>query len=135
MESSPRMTKQRQVILEELRMMHTHPTADELYERVRDRLPRISLGTVYRNLDKLAGSGIIRKLDYSGSQMRFDGDLHGHQHIRCISCGRIEDIAGTPEPTRCDLELLAGSGYRLVERRVEYVGICPECDALKKGNQ
>ena len=135
MESSLRMTKQRQVILEELRMMHTHPTADELYERVRARLPRISLGTVYRNLEKLAGSGIIRRLDYSGSQMRFDGDLHGHQHIRCISCGRIEDIEGAPEPIRCDRELLTGTGYRLVERRVEYVGICPECDAREKRNQ
>lgn len=135
MESRPRMTKQRQVILDELRMMHTHPTADELYERVRGRLPRISLGTVYRNLEKLAGSDMIRRLDYSGSQMRFDGDLRGHQHIRCISCGRIEDIDGAPEPTGCDRKLVAGSGYRLVERRVEYVGICPECDAREKGDQ
>lgn len=131
MESRPRMTKQRQVILEELRMMRTHPTADELYERVRVRMPRISLGTVYRNLEKLAGSGIIRRLESTGSQMRFDGDIHGHQHIRCISCGRIVDIDGAPEPTCCDHELVAGSGFRLVERRVEYVGICPECDGKK----
>ena len=131
MESSPRMTKQRQVILEELRMMHSHPTADELYERVRVRMPRISLGTVYRNLEKLASSGIIRRLENTGSQMRFDGDLRGHQHIRCISCGLIVDIDAAPEPTDCDRELIAGSGFRLVERRVEYVGICPSCDGKK----
>jgi Fur family ferric uptake transcriptional regulator len=127
------MTKQRQVILEELRMMHSHPTADELYERVRIRMPRISLGTVYRNLEKLAGSGIIRRLDNAGSQMRFDGDLHGHQHIRCISCGRIEDIDSPAEATECDRELIDGSGFRLVERRVEYVGVCTECDVKQKG--
>lgn len=132
MESRPRMTKQRQVILEELRMMHTHPTADELYERIRIRMPRISLGTVYRNLEKLAGCGMIRRLENTGSQMRFDGDLHGHQHIRCISCGRIEDIDAAPEPTDCDRELVAGSGFRLVERRVEYVGVCPDCDKKQK---
>ncbi len=131
MESRPRMTKQRQVILEELRMMRTHPTADELYERVRVRMPRISLGTVYRNLEKLAGSGIIRRLESTGSQMRFDGDIHGHQHIRCISCGRIEDIEAKPEPTDCDRKLVAGTGFRLVERRVEYVGVCPACEAKK----
>ena len=132
MNSGPRMTKQRQVILEELRMMHSHPTADELYERVRSRLPKISLGTVYRNLERLAGSGIIRRLENTGPQMRFDRDLHGHQHVRCISCGRIEDIDGPPEPTECDRKLVEGSGFRLVERRVEYVGVCPECDTKQK---
>ncbi len=131
MGSRPRMTKQREVILEELRMMRTHPTADELYERVRVRMPRISLGTVYRNLERLAGSGMIRRLEKTGSQMRFDGDIHSHQHIRCISCGRIEDIESEPEPTDCDRQLVAGSGFRLIERRVEYVGICPACEAKK----
>jgi Fur family ferric uptake transcriptional regulator len=132
MESWPRMTKQRQVILEELRMMHDHPTADELYERVRARMPRISLGTVYRNLDMLAGAGTIRRLENTGSQMRFDGDLHDHPHVRCISCGRIVDIDAEPEPTDCDREIVAGSGFRLVKRRVEYVGICLDCDAKQK---
>lgn len=132
MKSRPRMTKQRQVILEELRMMHNHPTADELYEKVRAKLPKISLGTVYRNLDMLASAGIIRRLQNTGSQMRFDGDLNGHPHIRCISCGKIVDIDAEPEPTECDHKLVAGSGFRLVERRVEYVGICLDCDAKQK---
>ena len=131
MKSRPRMTRQRQVILEELRMTHNHPTADELYERVRARLPRISLGTVYRNLDMLASEGIIRRLQNTGSQMRFDSDLNGHPHIRCVSCGKIVDIDAEPEPTDCDHKLVAGSGFRLVERRVEYVGICLDCEAKK----
>ena len=56
-----RMTTQRRVILDELRSTGSHPTADQLYERVRRRLPRISLGTVYRNLEILAGQGVIQK--------------------------------------------------------------------------
>jgi len=130
--SGTRMTRQRLMILEELVSSHDHPTADEVYERVRARIPNISLGTVYRNLDKLAGAGIIRKLDYPGSRMRFDGDVHCHQHIRCISCGRIMDIEEAPGKDGRDLECAAGSGFRSIERRVEYTGICPACDAARK---
>ena len=64
-----RMTRQRAVILEELRKVKTHPTADELYSIVRERLPRISLGTVYRNLDFLADTGEIRRLEAAGTTM------------------------------------------------------------------
>ena len=87
-----RMTRQRAVILEELRKVKTHPTADELYSIVRERLPRISLGTVYRNLDFLADTGEIRRLEAAGTTKRFDGDISWHQHVRCIHCGRIGDV-------------------------------------------
>ena len=93
-----RMTRQRAVILEELRKTTTHPTADELYGKVRERLPRISLGTVYRNLDFLADSGEIRRLEAAGTTKRFDGNMVEHQHVRCLCCGRIGDIM-TPLPT------------------------------------
>ena len=58
-----RMTNQRQIILEEVKKVHSHPTADEVYERVRKKIPRISMGTVYRNLDVLSKTGLIRKID------------------------------------------------------------------------
>ena len=122
-----RMTKQRQVILEELGMLHSHPTADEIYERVRRRLPRVSLGTVYRNLELLSRSGVIGKIEIAGQQMRFDTELGAHQHIRCIRCGRIEDIPGDEAPTECDRDIVEATGYRLIERRVEFLGVCPVC--------
>ena len=74
-----RMTRQRMVILEELRKVKTLPTADELYAMVRTRMPRISLGTVYRNLDFLTESKEILKLESAGSIRRFDGDTRPHQ--------------------------------------------------------
>jgi Fur family ferric uptake transcriptional regulator len=61
-----RLTSQRQVILEELKKVKSHPTANEVYDMVRKRLPRIGLGTVYRNLDLLAERGIIKKLEVGG---------------------------------------------------------------------
>ena len=93
-----RMTRQRMVILEELRKVKTHPTADELYAMVRTRMPRISLGTVYRNLDFLTESKEILKLESAGSIRRFDGDTRPHQHVRCQICGKIGDVV-PPLPT------------------------------------
>ena len=89
-QSNLRMTRQREVILEELRKVNTHPSADEVYEMVRKRLPRISLGTVYRNLEILSESGDIQKLEPGCTLKRFDGNPSEHSHIRCIRCDRIE---------------------------------------------
>lgn len=122
-----RMTRQRQVIIEELAKLHSHPTADELYEHVRLRLPRISLGTVYRNLELLSRQGLIKKLEIGGSQMRFDGDLKRHHHVRCIRCGHIEDLPFDTGLTECDREMIQSTGFDVVERRVEFLGVCPTC--------
>ncbi len=124
--SKNRMTTQRRVILEELKKMHTHPTADEVYHAVRKRLPRISLGTVYRNLDMLSASGEIAKLDKCGSQFRFDGDTAGHYHIRCVKCGRVDDVEGVEieVPERLVRERV---GYEVQGHSLEFVGMCPKC--------
>ncbi len=86
-------TAQREAILEELRGVTTHPTADELYAALRVRMPKISLGTVYRNLEQLSQAGLVRKLDIAGKQRRFDGDISPHHHLRCRICGRVRDIS------------------------------------------
>ncbi|TNF50913.1 transcriptional repressor [bacterium] len=121
-----RMTQQRKVILDELNRLKTHPTADELYTLVREKLPRISLGTVYRNLDVLAKAGMIRKLDMGGSQRRYDGIEDPHDHIRCLECGKVEDIH---VQTVVDMERITGeiSGYQIQGHRLEFVGLCPDC--------
>jgi Fur family ferric uptake transcriptional regulator len=121
-----RNTRQREVILEELRKLRSHPTAVGLYEIVRRRLPRISLGTVYRNLELLAGMGEIQRLHRGGSQARFDGNIYRHDHVRCVGCGRVDDFSGAP----LDLAQVRSndfSGYELLDYRLEFVGICPCC--------
>lgn len=131
-----RMTKQRRLILEELRRLQEgceHPTADELYELVRRRLPHISLGTVYRNLELLSRFGMIRTLKLGGTQMRFDADSSSHQHIRCIRCGRIDDLETETEIAECDREILETTGYEVVERRFEFLGLCPACREKEHG--
>jgi len=107
--------------------LRSHPSADELYDRVRKRLPRISLGTVYRNLEVLSREGVIHRLESGGSPKRFDGDPDGHAHIRCIRCGRIDDLPSGGELAGRDRDIAKGTGYRVLERRVEFLGLCPAC--------
>ncbi|MBV5345337.1 MAG: transcriptional repressor, partial [Rhodoferax sp.] len=92
-EISPmRLTTQRQVILEELFKVTSHPTANEVYDMVRKRLPRIGLGTVYRNLELMSETGLILKLEVGGTQKRFDAVVTPHYHVRCIQCGKVNDV-------------------------------------------
>lgn len=121
-----RMTRQRKVILEELRKVNTHPSADEVYELVRKRLPRISLGTVYRNLEILSERGDIQKLELGCTLKRFDGVAENHYHIRCIDCGRVVDA-----PAGCGIQinhqLKNATNYKIIGHKLEFIGICPAC--------
>jgi Fur family ferric uptake transcriptional regulator len=121
-----RMTPQRRVILEELRLLGGHPTAREVFDRVRRRLPRISLATVYRNLDAFARQGVIRTLEPGCAERRYDGDLDEHYHLCCIRCGRMVDA---PMARLEGLEEALGDagGFEIVGHRLEFKGICPAC--------
>jgi Fur family ferric uptake transcriptional regulator len=129
-----RMTSQREIILEELRKLKSHPTADELYLVVRKRLPRISIATVYRNLEMMSEAGIIKKLEYSGRQKRFDATIQPHNHIHCIRCGRISDIQTIPGSELRSM-ISDSCGFEIIDDQVEFSGICPECQDVKKINQ
>ena len=121
-----RNTRQRQVVLEELRKVSSHPTAAELYEITRARLPKISLGTVYRNLELLVENGVIQKLQISGSEARFDGDPERHYHVPCVRCGRVDDVHDLPGDFVKE-EVQSLNGYEILECRLEFIGICPAC--------
>jgi len=121
-----RMTNQREMILRELRESRQHLTADELYERVKRLMPRISLATVYRNLEILSEAGIIAKLEVSGRQKRFDYDVREHDHIYCVVCHRIDNL----ELDRGSIRIVGrdcDKGYTIQGYRLEVAGICPEC--------
>lgn len=125
-----RNTRQRQAILDELRGLTSHPTATDLYQRVRQRLPRISLGTVYRNLEILAAGGAIQKLDAGGTEARFDGNASRHHHITCVGCGRVDDLPDVSEGLTDALDGLSrmhSSGYQILGYQLAFSGICPRC--------
>jgi Fur family ferric uptake transcriptional regulator len=121
-----RMTNQREIILQELEKSKRHLSADELYDIVKKIMPRISLATVYRNLEILSETGVIRKLEISGRQKRFDFDVSDHDHIYCVMCHRVDNL--NVERKDVDSKQLGvEAGYAITGYRVEVVGICPEC--------
>lgn len=125
-EKALRSTQQRMVILEELRSKNNHPSADELYARVRRRLPRISLGTVYRNLEVLSQLGEIQKLQLSGSLKRYDGICSKHYHIRCVHCNRVDDAPIAPL-NQVENELYGTTVFEIIGHNLEFTGLCPDC--------
>lgn len=127
-------TNQRRVIMEELRRLKSHPTAEELYCKVKKRIPLISLATVYRNLDVLSEAGEVLRLEIAGKQKRFDGDTSLHYHLRCKECGAVEDIMpGDIGPIQEALDHLISG--RICNARLEFDGYCQDCyAALKKAN-
>ncbi|MFO7965487.1 MAG: transcriptional repressor [Desulfobacterales bacterium] len=128
-----RLTRQRKVIISQLRKLTSHPSADEIYEIVRKNLPRISLGTVYRNLETLVEMGEIQRLEWGGSVRRFDGNAENHYHVRCITCDKVIDA---PLENMDHLESMVqkNTDFQVLGHRMEFLGICPECSAKQNKN-
>lgn len=121
-----RMTRQRQIILEVLRSTKSHPTADWIYEQVRQSMPRISLGTVYRNLRVLKEMGDIQELNYGSTYSRFDGVAEPHYHFVCKDCGAVLDVE-LPLISDYDQKVAESVGGQVQFHRMEFYGLCAAC--------
>ena len=122
-----KFSRQRESIKEFLRGRTDHPTADTVYENVRLIYPKISLGTVYRNLSLLSDIGEIQKLESFGSSDRFDARIDPHCHFMCTSCGRVLDM---DEDYFDQLMADAAShftGGEITHYSASFYGICQDC--------
>jgi len=126
-----RMTKQRELILGVLRGVYTHPTVDEVYDLVRHKLPHISLGTVYRNLEVLHDQGLVTRLEIGKGQRRYDGQPQTHHHAFCTRCHQVVDLPLSAAPP-IHIEPSEASGFQLTDYRLELFGICQNCRAKEK---
>ncbi|MGQ9753397.1 MAG: manganese-dependent transcriptional regulator PerR [Thermaceae bacterium] len=127
-----RLTQQKRAVLEVVRQAHHHPDAAWVYQEVRKRLPRISLGTVYRNLEALVEEGYLIPLPQPGGATRYDANTHPHLHLICERCGEIVDL----EVALPDLLTPARLAHPEVEIRtveVVYRGLCPKCRQAPRG--
>src|SRR5215475_13607127 len=111
-----RLTGPRRAILDVLRGTDSHPTAEWVHRVVRRRLPRVSLGTVYRNLRLLVAEGLAAEIP--GPHARFDANLEAHHHFTCVRCGRILDVDG---------RIAARTGLSITHQRIEFFGRCLQC--------
>ena len=126
--ASLKRSKQREAILKYLEGTKCHPTADMVYDRIRQEQPNISLGTVYRNLSLLTDQGIIQKISIPGQPDRFDFRTDNHPHLTCAECGCVIDL----DIDLPDLKTIADEAYdgEITGHQTFFFGLCPEC--LKK---
>ena len=120
---SQRFSQQRERIYEAVRTSMEYPSAQMVYDALRPEMPRLSLGTVYRNLHQMAQEGRLRELE--GPVARFDAVLPPHTHIRCVRCGQVADLAVPYDPA---LDREAGeSGWAVNGHDLVFSGLCPAC--------
>jgi Fur family peroxide stress response transcriptional regulator len=125
-----RQTKQREVILRLLRETSSHPTADQIYQQVREEIPNISKGTIYRNLRVLQKMGLVFELDLEGTNIsRFDAKQDNHYHFRCEKCSRVFDI-DAPIDKALDQQITLNTGHKVLHYHLEFHGLCHTCKEL-----
>jgi Fe2+ or Zn2+ uptake regulation protein len=120
-----RSTRQRRLVLEAVMDTRAHPTAEWVYETVRRALPRVSLGTVYRNLQVLVEEGKLKSF-VRGGLIRYDADLDPHDHFVCERCEMLLDIPRATESLPGERRLKS-QGYLISGRTLEYHGLCRKC--------
>jgi Fe2+ or Zn2+ uptake regulation protein len=120
-----RSTRQRALVYEVVASTKAHPTAEWVYARVRRSMPRISLGTVYRNLQLLVEEGRLKTWK-RGRTIRFDADLASHDHFFCERCGLLLDLERGPESFPSERRL-AARGFEVRDRILEFTGLCRDC--------
>lgn len=117
-------SKQRETILKVLRGTDIHPTANWIYEKVKEEIPNISLGTVYRNLSALSKAGEILRLNMDDGFEHFDGNISLHLHLNCKKCGKIYDVNINNDIIS---EISAPNGFDTENSIYLGYGICKNC--------
>ena len=119
------MTRQRALVMEVVRDSKDHPTAQQVYERAKTRMPRIGLGTVYRNLNILAHEGKLLRISLANCSDRYDRTVQPHHHMECVECKRIFDV----DVPSLDLEKLqdGNNGFQVIDYQLSIRCLCPEC--------
>lgn len=119
-------SQQRNCILNIVVSNPIHPTAEQVYDIARKTYPKISLGTVYRNLNQLSEHGILKKICSSYGSVRFDGRTDAHFHMNCTSCGRVFDVE-LCELLSLNEKIKNSCGFEVTEYEISIQGICAEC--------
>ena len=126
-----RRTRQLEQVFKALQGDHSHPPAHDIYRRVHQKLPRISLATVYRNLHSLVEEGKIRTILLDEQGTRFDPETSQHDHFVCERCGRVVDLF-LGRARRVDLSPLAKQGYVVTTHDLTVHGMCRVCAARRR---
>ncbi len=119
-------SRQRECIKEYLMSTDEHPTADVIYQNVRQEFPKISLGTVYRNLTLLVDIGEVKKISTGDGTEHYDADTSAHSHYYCRCCHRLMDLDITPDVNQILAASSAGLGT-IESANLLFTGVCKDC--------
>lgn len=125
-ERSLPVTVQRRVVLNALLDRYDHPTVDQLYEDVKERMPGVSRTTIYRALETLVDLGLARRTNHFEASARFDGNTDHHHHLVCRSCNHVTDI-DHPSLKKFAPPNLGGIAFEVLDYSIHIEGLCPEC--------
>ena len=124
-----RLTPQRLAIAEVVVNAHDHPSVQQIYERVSERFPYITLATVYSTLAVLQKKGLVRELPFQ-KLSRYDANLVPHANLVCVSCGAVVDTEiGQDKIALLTQELTNKADFEIASQRVDFYGWCPACAA------
>ncbi|MBI3784575.1 MAG: transcriptional repressor [Deltaproteobacteria bacterium] len=130
---SKRQTQQLLAVFDVVNRAHDHPSVEQIHQRVRERMPRVSLGTVYRNLQKLASERRVSLVQIRNRPARYDAVVDAHDHFVCEHCHVVLDLA--PSKARLDLQQLEHQGFAVRSHALTFYGQCPNCRGGRKGRQ
>ena len=130
MERTNKHFRKRDAILNCVRSTDAHPSADWVFEHVKEQVPDISLATVYRNLALFKEQGLITSLGTVKGVERFDGNTEPHVHFICTQCGNVLDLPEISVPEELNSAVTQSSGGRVDNCQLSFTGICGECRKL-----
>ena len=120
------VTHQRQVLYEVMKSMHGHPSPEEVYAKVKKKIPAISLATVYKNIHLFVENGVFREVSMHHGSVRVEMNGEAHHHMVCSKCKAITDI-GEQELGLVSKRTRLPGGFLVERYAVDVIGLCPKC--------
>ncbi len=118
-------SRQREAVYEAVCSVRSHPTADEVYDSVKKKLPNVSLATVYRNLSLLCSEGKLIMINTGDGATHYDGFTEKHHHLVCSVCGKVVDL-----DLSVSIDLSASGDCEIDDYNIIFYGKCPDCSKL-----
>lgn len=131
-----RVTPQREAIYRLLAASKAHPTAEWVYQEVKNLFPSISFNTVYKTVQAFEESGLLQRFNTGENVYHYDANVRPHPHFICLSCGRVDDINEFPDSLEDFMSKAAmSSSYKMKFVNLHFYGYCPQCgDGNRKTN-
>ena len=127
-DSGPNLTPQRDAVFQVIKEREDHPTASEIFEAARQRLPGISYATVYNSLRYLKEAGLVLEISFGDSASRYDRETGRHDHAICNDCGKLVDF-DLPDSDRLMQAAARKSRFQAESVHLTLRGLCPDCQA------